>query len=71
MDSLKDQLAIQVLVNKLLNKILVTHLLEQLNQIMDIQQPVIHHSLTISHKFQLHKPLVALPCQEWEQLFVL
>ena len=60
MVSLKAQLAIQVLANKLPNKILVTHHLEQLNQIMVIQRPVIHHSLTINHRFLLHKPLVAL-----------
>ena len=60
MASLKAQLVIQVLANKLLNKILVTRHLEQLNQIMVIQRPVIHHSLRISHKFLPHKPLVAL-----------
>lgn len=64
MVSLKVQSAIQALVNKLLNKILVTPLLEQHNQIMVIQQLVIQHSHTVNHRFLLHKPLVALPCQE-------
>ena len=64
MVSPKVQSAIQALVNKLLNKILVTPLLEQLNQIMAIQQLVIKHSHTVNHRFLLHKPLVALQCQE-------
>ena len=48
MVSLKALWAIQILASKLLNKILVTHPLEQLNQIMAIQQLVIHLSLTTS-----------------------
>ena len=64
MVSLKVLSAIQILASKLLNKILVTYPLEQLNLIMAIQQLVIHHSLRTSLRFLLHKPLVALPCQE-------